>query len=139
MPEFELKFQVPSGRVDAVAAAVRRGAVEEQRLQARYFDTREQALAAKHVALRLRKEGRRWVQTAKAPGAHAFERLEHEVPLPPGAAPQLDLARHTGEPVGDCLREALGGNPAALECYLETDITRLSRTVTAGGSSVDEA
>ena len=139
MPEFELKFQVPSGRIEAVVAAVRRGAVQEQRLQARYFDTREQALAAHAIALRLRKEGRRWVQAAKAPGARAFERLEHEVPLASGAAPELDLARHAGEPVGDCLREALGDDPAPLECYLQTDITRLSRTVTAGGSSVEIA
>lgn len=139
MPEFELKFQVPADRADALAAAVKRGRVQEQRLQARYYDTRDEALAAKGVVLRLRKEGRHWVQAAKAHGANAFERLEHEVPLGRGASPEPDPARHAGEPVGACLRDALGAEPAPLECFLETDVMRWSRVVNAGGSKVEIA
>jgi triphosphatase len=137
--EFELKFQVPAERADALAAALGSGSAREQRLQARYFDTAEGALAARHVVLRLRQEGGQWVQAAKAAGSHAFERLEHEVPLPPGAAPELDLGLHAAEPVGACLREALGEQPAPLECCLETDITRLARTVSDAGSVVEIA
>ncbi|MEJ8838351.1 CYTH and CHAD domain-containing protein [Ramlibacter sp. AN1133] len=139
MPEFELKFQVPAARAAAVAAALHRGAVQEQRLQARYYDTHDRALAARGAVLRLRKEDGQWVQAAKAPGANAFERLEHEVPLPEGALPQPDPARHADHPVGACLREALGQDPAPLECFLETDITRVSRRVGAGGSAVEIA
>jgi len=139
MSEFELKFQVPPGQADAVAAAVRRDAVQEQRLQARYFDTRDAALAARGVVVRLRKEGSDWVQTAKAPGANAFDRLEHEVPLTEGDRLEPDLARHRGHPVADCLRKALGDHAAPLECFLETDVTRVSRVVSAGDSEVEIA
>lgn len=139
MDEFELKFQVPADRAAAVEAAMRRGKVEETRLQARYFDTADGALAARQLVLRLRKEGRRWVQTAKGPGKGSFDRMEHEVPLTGRARPQPDLHRHDGEPVGRCLREALGDDDAPLECVLETDIGRLSRVVHAAGTAIEIA
>ena len=66
--EIEFKFQIPPDRLKAVEAALRRGTVVRTRLQARYFDTADQALAAEGIVLRLRKEGRRWVQTVKATG-----------------------------------------------------------------------
>lgn len=139
MAEFELKFQVPAGRADAVAAALRREAVQEQKLQARYYDTRGAALAAHGAVLRLRREGNEWVQAAKAPGANAFERLEHEVLLTEGDLLEPDPARHGDHPVAACLREALGKDPAPLECFLETEVTRTSRVVRCGDSAVEIA
>ena len=81
MTEIELKFQVPAESRAAVAAAVagRAGAGQVQRLQAAYHDTAERALANAGVALRLRREGPRWVQTLKAIGGDAMTRLEHNV------------------------------------------------------------
>src|SRR4051812_44231811 len=112
MSEFELKFHVPRERADAVAAAVQRGSFDEKRLQARYYDTADGALAKAKVVLRLRNEDGQWVQAAKAPGRTAFERLEHEVPVGTGEVPPLDLSLHDREPVGARLREALGdGSP----------------------------
>ncbi|WP_399685245.1 CYTH domain-containing protein, partial [Xenophilus sp.] len=85
--EIEFKFRIPPERLKAVEAALRRGAVGTTRLQARYHDTADGALAAAGVALRLRKEGRRWVQTAKAAGAGPVQRLEHNADLGGGAPP----------------------------------------------------
>jgi len=143
MTEFELKLEIPAGRVRAVEAALRRGQLTRQRLQARYFDTPDQALAKAGVVLRLRKEGRQWVQTAKAPGRRTLERLEHNVPLGTRAAPQPALARHDGTPVGDCLRQALGHHEGdafpALVLVLQTDVVRLSRLLRVRGAVVEMA
>lgn len=84
--EIEFKFCIPAGHLKAVEAALRRGAVVRTRLQARYFDTADQRLVADGMVLRLRKEGRRWVQTVKAAGDNALHRLEHNVDLGTGAA-----------------------------------------------------
>jgi inorganic triphosphatase YgiF len=138
MTEFELKFQVPDERLAAVEAALRRGAVERQRLRARYFDTPLEALARHCLVLRLRQEGRAWVQAAKGPGRDAFHRLEHEVPVASGEeAP--DIARHGRHPVGKLLRAALGDAAHELRPVFETDVTRLTRMVETAGTAVEIA
>lgn len=107
--ETELKFQVPPEHRAALLQAVATASATTTRLQAVYADTADQRLAAAGLALRLRKEGRRWVQTLKGradgPGG-LMQRLEHEVPLPGfagGAEPALDPSRHAGTPVGERL------------------------------------
>jgi inorganic triphosphatase YgiF len=143
MTEFELKFEIPPARRPAVEAAMRRGRVAQQRLQARYFDTPEGALAAQGVVLRLRKEGRQWVQTAKAPGSRPLERLEQNVALGVKAPSAPELARHNGSPVGDRIRQALKLQPGeafpALVQVYATDIVRLTRLVRASGALVELA
>ena len=144
MTEFELKLEIPAHRTQAVAAAVRRGRTTEQRLQARYFDTNDRALAAHGVVVRLRKEGRQWVQTAKAAsGRGALERLEHNVSLATRSTPAPDLARHAGTPLGKRIQQALKLKPdepfPALELVYQTDVVRLSRAVRKGSSTVEIA
>jgi inorganic triphosphatase YgiF len=142
--EIEFKFHVPAEHLKAVEAAMRRGAVVRTRLQARYFDTADQALAAQGIVLRLRKEGRRWVQTAKATGDNALHRLEHNVDLGAaaagGAAPAIDPQRHHGTPVGERLAKALAAGGAHLVERQSTDIVRLTRDVrtTGAGAAVVE-
>ena len=111
MTEFELKFEIPPANLKSVAVAVLEGKVTRQRLQASYFDTADGALAVHGIVVRMRKEGRRWVQTAKAPTADLLERLEHNAALSVGhasALPTLDLSRHCGTPVGKVIDLALG-------------------------------
>lgn len=130
MQEIELKFQVPPTRRAAVDAAVAGAAPAPRvRLQAVYFDTPSRALASAGLALRLRKEGRRWVQTLKGGGGMA--RFEHDVPLPPGPqAPQAaDPSRHAGTGVGDRLIALLDQGGEDLLPLFRTDIRRRSRSL----------
>lgn len=141
--EIEFKFHIPAGRLKAVEAALRRGTVVRTRLQARYFDTADQALAAQGIMLRLRKEGRRWVQTVKATGDNALHRLEHNVDLgvtAGSASPVIDPQRHQGTPVGDRLAKVLAASGAPLVERQSTDIVRLTRDVrtTGAGAAVAE-
>lgn len=140
MNEFELKFQVPSQRVAAVEQALMRGQVERTHLRARYFDTPAGALEQAGVALRLRQEGRHWVQTVKGPGRGGFDRLEHNATVASGGANALpDLARHEGHPLYDVLKDALRSSAGTLQPVFETDVTRLAREITVSGSTVEVA
>ncbi|MDB6001810.1 MAG: adenylate cyclase [Rhizobacter sp.] len=147
MVEVELKFCFPSERLAAIEAAVSQGATPRMRMQAHYFDTADGRLASAHMALRLRKEGRRWVQTLKAGGDSHIARIEHNVDVvaaPQGAVPVLDVSRHDGTPAGDRLRAALQGRhaheaqPPLLTIY-STDIWRRIRLVRVKGAVVELA
>ncbi len=144
MTEIELKFQVPEGAAAAVRAAVAgRGATARTlRLQAVYFDTADGRLAAAGVALRLRREGGRWVQTLKATGADAMTRLEHEVPRRErsAATPLPELALHAGTPAGARLEAVLAEVPGAtLVCRYRTDIRRTQRELRHPGALLELA
>lgn len=108
MHEIELKFQVEPAARAAVARAVATSTAQRTRLQAVYFDTAGRDLARAGIALRLRREGARWVQTLKAADTE-MRRLEHEVPLASRSAqpPALDPALHDGHPAGLRLRAVL--------------------------------
>ena len=142
MHELELKFQVPPELRRSLAQELQRHGGRRTRLLARYFDTPEGLLGAHAVSLRLRREGRRWVQTLKAAGKNAVHRLEHEVVLrvPAGTEPALDLARHDGTPAGELLRQLLkdAAEPALVE-HFATDITRLAARLHPPGATVEAA
>ena len=146
MTEFELKLEVPADRLQALAAALRQGQARRERLRATYFDTQDGALARRGIVVRMRKEGRKWVQTAKAPGSGPLHRLEHEVPVAPdeaGMPPAVDLARHSGTPVGKAIRRALKLEADAafppLAALYDTDVTRLAVSVRSGESEIEVA
>jgi triphosphatase len=124
--ETELKFQVPPASAAKLERAVATASAQTTRLQAVYAETADRRLAANQMALRLRKEGRLWVQTLKGRGDGMLNRLEHEVPLPmQRGTPVLDVQRHAGTAVGDKLIALLDGAP--LRSLYTTDITRLHR------------
>jgi inorganic triphosphatase YgiF len=143
MTETELKFQVPAARRKTLAAAVDgRSGAATQRLQAVYLDTAERALARAGIALRLRREGRHWVQTLKAAGSDRLQRLEHNVPRTGSTAtpPEVDLALHVGTPAGERLGAVLRDMPAAVLLPLyRTDIRRRQRRLRTRGGSVELA
>lgn len=128
MTEVELRLQVPAHALAAVQRLVAGEGSTRLRLQAAYFDTADGELAAAGLALRLRKEGRRWVQTLKAGSPHGLAREEHEqtvAPGPAGAEPALDAARHRGTPAGDALQALLASaGDAQLQARYRTDIQR---------------
>jgi triphosphatase len=129
MVEFEVKLQVPAGVQARVARAF--AAAPVQGLRAQYADTVTGQLAAQGIVVRMRKEGPRWVQTAKAPGANAQARLEHNVDIScpvRGAVPVIDLTRHAGTPLEEHMRKALDLSADAafppLVVTFETDVQR---------------
>lgn len=139
--EIELKFQVPPARRAELLKAVATASAHRVRLRAVYADTPDRRLAAAGLALRLRQEGRRWVQTLKGPGDGLMQRLEHEVVLPAQRGrPSLDAARHAGTPAGEALAKVLGAEGAALlQPLYTTDVTRVLRRVRHAGALVEIA
>lgn len=137
MFETELKFQVPAAARERLARAVATARAERVVMAAAYFDTADRRLARDSLALRLRREGRRWVQTLKGRGDGLMARLEHEVPVA-GTRPQIDPARHAGTPVGDRLLALLADGEPLQELY-RTEIVRHRRRLRHGGASVELA
>ena len=137
--ETELKFQVPPARRAALLKAMSTATAVTIRLQAMYADTADRRLAAAGLALRLRKEGRHWVQTLKGRGEGPLQRLEHEVRLPASVGrPALDAFRHAGTPAGDRLLALLADGADLIPLY-GTDIRRLRRQVRFEGAVVELA
>ena len=140
--EVELKFQVPAASRAAVLRALATPSASRLRLRAVYADTADQRLAQAGLALRLRQEGRRWVQTLKGRGDGLMQRLEHEVPLPRAPRPLLPTpALHASHPAGARLLEVLGeavGEAPLIERF-GTDIQRVARLLRVPGASVEVA
>jgi len=138
--EIELKFRIAPQRLAAVRRAVATASARSLLLAARYVDTPGQDLARAHTALRLRLEGERWVQTLKAAGDGPLQRHEHEVALPAGAPPLLDLARHDGSAAGQALRRLLrdADDPRLVERY-GTQVRRTLRLLRSAGAVIELA
>ncbi|HET9643846.1 MAG TPA: CYTH and CHAD domain-containing protein [Burkholderiaceae bacterium] len=147
MNELELKLRLPEDGRERLLADLRRGQVERVRLAARYFDTSDWLLARHAIALRLRREGRHWVQTLKAAGESVVERLEHNADAgfaKGGVTPALDISLHDGTPVGERLKALVqeaaadGTEPVLVEMYA-TDVVRTLRELRANGGRVEVA
>lgn len=140
MTETELKFQIPPALRPLVHRAVATGRARVTPLQAVYVDTADRRLAAAGMALRLRREGRRWVQTLKGRGDGLMARLEHEQRLPDTGRrrPALDARRHAGTPVGDRLLALLADGTPLVDVYT-TDIRRTHRVLRVGAARIELA
>jgi inorganic triphosphatase YgiF len=98
--EVELKLALDAAAVPALLRhpalrPLRRGRTRTAHVVSTYFDSPDFRLECADVALRVRRIGRRWIQTVKGPpqadaGAGLHSRPEHEWPLP---GPRVDLAR----------------------------------------------
>jgi inorganic triphosphatase YgiF len=93
--EIELKFAVPAARAAEALATL--GALADaapKTLVSTYFDTDKGALRRAGLALRVRRSGKRYIQTLKDAGDGAFSRGEWETEV---KGPGLDLAalKHT--------------------------------------------
>ncbi len=123
MLEQEIKLHVPAASRKAVVAQLSTlSGPRRLRLRAMYFDTVDRRLARQHAAIRLRQEGRRWVQTFKMAGKDALSRIELNHSRP---GPQLDLSVYAGTPAQAVLDKVQG----ELVLRYETDVMRLTRQV----------
>ena len=144
MHEVELKLQVPARARAAVDAAVAgRTPARRTRLQAAYADTPDGLLARHRLALRVRREGRDWVQTLKGAGDDTLTRFEHNVRVlapPAGQLPRIDPALHRGTAVGDQLLALLGHDGhASLQTRYRTDVLRRTRLLRSNGAQIELA
>ena len=136
--EVELKFQVPAAARARLLRAVATTTARTTRLRAIYVDTADDRLAAAGLALRLRREGPRWVQTLKGHGSDAMQRREHEVALAPTrGTPVIDPARHADSAIGRELVQLLGN--ADLQPRYRTDVQRCQRLVRYAGAVIEVA
>lgn len=138
MREIELKFQIPLQSMPRVARWV---GGELLQLRASYVDTADRRLAQEGMALRMRLEGSRWVQTLKGELGDGVSRAEHEVEVMPlatamaiagtadsSAPPAVDPLRHRGTAIGERLMAQLASPGAQpLQCTYRTDIRRHRR------------
>ena len=134
MTEIELKLQVPATARAALAQEIKDRSpdnLRRQRLQAVYFDTPSRLLASEDMALRLRREGRNWVQTLKAgKGLDSISREEDNIRLPDRSAaePALDVSRHLRSPAGRRLQVLLQRvQGESLQRRFATDVRRQSQ------------
>ena len=109
--EIELKLLVPPAALEALSAdplltGVKARRKARKRLDNIYFDTPDRALALARIGLRLRKDGRRWLQTVKSGGSaqaglHQREEIEFAV-----AGKALEWAQLAGTPFEAMLEPA---------------------------------
>ena len=132
MSEQELKLHVPATARRAVQNELRQGNATRLRLHALYFDTPDRELARARIALRLRQEGRDWVQTVKMPGADAITRVEINHPR---GGPVLDLSVYAGTE----LEAPLSAIKGELGLCYETDVQRLLRQVRSRYGTIELA
>lgn len=106
-----------------ILRALRRGPARKSRLISTYFDTGDQSLAAAGIALRLRRDGRKWLQAVKGRAEDGSagglsSRTEFEWPV---AGFRLDPLRFATTP----FRRALGkAEKRGLEPQFTTEINR---------------
>ncbi|MBU6261286.1 MAG: CYTH domain-containing protein, partial [Burkholderiales bacterium] len=137
--EIELKFRVPAARRAALAAEMARGRCERLSLAALYLDTPDRRLARAGIAWRLRREGRRWVQTLKGAVAGSLARFEHEVERP---AASRDAWLHAGTEVGErliAILDAARAEGLEPEIRFRTEVRRCARRLRSGGAVIEVA
>ncbi|HQS60119.1 MAG: hypothetical protein B7Y05_05325 [Polynucleobacter sp. 24-46-87] len=126
--EFEIKLLFPSDKLKAIENfIISKGGVRRQHLQAYYIDTPDFLLARERMALRIRKEGRQWVQTLKVSTSNPLDRIEHNVVLGVGGndAPQWDINLHDSHEAGKYLNKTFTKQQLhTLEFCFKTDIWR---------------
>ena len=145
MTETELKFGLAAARAAAIDTALRRLPSKRLSIETHYYDSADGRLASGRLALRLRRIGRQWEQTLKAPGDSAIERHEETVPRPgrwSAAGPPLHPALHAGTAAGAALEQALrddGAPPVLLERVSSTVLVRRRVEIETLGAIVEIA
>jgi triphosphatase len=128
--EVELKLAIdplalPRLKRHAALLAAVAGPARSARVASVYYDTAAFDLRDAGVGLRVRRDGRRWLQTLKGAGsavAGLYQRPEYEWPL---AMPRLDHARFAATPWEKLLTKAGVGD--ALKPVFRTEIRRTSQ------------
>lgn len=149
MHELELKFAVPSYQQSVLRKNIDTKTAQQQRLSAYYFDTPNQELAKKGIALRIRFEDSQWVQTLKTAGDGVAKRVELNTVLSLTGTPDtLDVSSLV--PDVSLIKEpavvaqltsimSLDEIAQALTVQYFTDVQRISRQIKKNNSRIEIA
>jgi inorganic triphosphatase YgiF len=134
--EIELKLRLPPAALAALRADPLWGGTPatQQQLDNIYFDTPQRALAQARIGLRLRSDGKRWLQTAKGGGssrAGLHQREEIEFPVTGPALEWAPLA-------GTAFEAVLGPLKDQLQPEFRTQFKREIRDITGAAGGVIE-
>lgn len=141
MPETELKFLVKVApatlwsRLVGLGEGV--GAAKTRTLRSIYYDTPDHALRNASIALRMRRDGRRWIQTVKTGRlrSRGFSQVgEIETPASGG---RLCIEAIADAVVRDAVLACVGDAPLQPVC--ETFIRRTTREVSLGATRAEIA
>jgi len=140
--ELELKVQLSKSDIARLArrlstARLTSGEPSKENLKSIYFDTPKLSLRKMGVSLRLRRDGKRWVQTLKADKritGGVSNPIEIEVPVRTGAP---DIAQLAHTELGRAVKKAIGQVP--LRPLFETDTRRVRHNIRANGSEMELA
>jgi len=146
MTELELKLEVSPAHKAEVLEALQLTEVSAVSHSAHYFDTDDGRLASRGLSLRLRREGRKWVQTLKAGGDHPVRRFEDTVTVRQGGqrgVPAVDLDRHQAQAARDALQGVLKVHasddwPVLMERF-QVKVSRRQRVVDTQGEQFEVA
>lgn len=131
--EVEIKFRLPSDDSAALEMhpALQGTECETQHHVTTYFDTPDRVLAKQGISLRVRRHGRRHIQTLKLPSAErgAFAREEWEWPVTSNR-PELDVLSET--PLAPRLPEL-----RSLQAAFVTDVWRSVRKLQQDGAMIE--
>lgn len=149
MHELELKFAVPSYQQSVLRKNIDTKTAQQQRLSAYYFDTPNQDLAKKGIALRIRFEDSQWVQTLKTAGDGVAKRVELNTVLSLAGTPDTldvsslvpDVSMITEPTVVAQLTNImpLDKLAQALTVQYFTDVQRTSRQIKKNNSRIEIA
>nr|WP_309595634.1 CYTH and CHAD domain-containing protein [Moraxella osloensis] len=149
MHELELKFAVPSYQQSVLRKNIDTKTAQQQRLSAYYFDTPNQDLAKKGIALRIRFEDSQWVQTLKTAGDGVAKRVELNTVLSLTGTPDTldvsslvpDVSLITEQAVVAQLTSImpLDELAQALTVQYFTDVQRTSRQIKKNNSRIEIA
>lgn len=149
MHELELKFAVPSYQQSVLRKNIDTKTAQQQRLSAYYFDTPNQDLAKKGIALRIRFEDSQWVQTLKTAGDGVAKRVELNTVLSLTGTPDTldvsslvpDISMITEQAVVAELTSImpLDELAQALTVQYFTDVQRTSRQIKKNNSRIEIA
>ncbi len=135
MTEVELKFRIDPTRLRTLRARLRaldgiEAAPRRQTLRSVYYDTEAGTLRAAGIALRLRREGRRWLQTVKRRASNHGGLQSAEEVETPAAAGKLALTALPPR-VRTEIEELIAGH--RLQPVFETAMQRTHATVALNG------
>ncbi|MGA0602612.1 CHAD domain-containing protein [Caulobacter sp. KR2-114] len=131
--EIELKFRVDPARAEAVFAAVAGEDGRVRSLSATYFDTPTGVLAKAGMALRVRTDGKAWVQTLKTAQANGggMGRGEWEAST---SGPKPDIGLLKGTPAQKAL-----GRSRKLQPLFTVEVERRQAVRLVEGASIEVA